>query len=153
MLWENAFEEGYAWGHHTGAHASWATWDFFVEDCLITQQRKKTKPHSESYHLKVDKELLKVLWPFFITSHLALLTVAIASSEYYFDLYSQRRICLRIKTYVIGQLSWSLVNNSVYLASWIITALGSRLEFHQCNQKLAFPTCVLRLYRQGHWSE
>lgn len=45
------------------------------------------------------------------------------------------------------------VNNSVYLASWIITALGSRLEFHQCNQKLAFPTCVLRLYRQGHWSE
>lgn len=72
----------------------------------IYTTKKKTKPHSESYHLKVDKELQKFLWPFFIISlHLALLTVAIASSEYYFDLYSQRRICLRIKTYVIGQLS------------------------------------------------
>lgn len=78
---------------------------------------------------------------------LALLTLVITSSEYYFDLYSQRRICWRIKMYMTGQLSWSLVNNSVYLASGTITALGSRLEFYKCNQKLAFPTCVPRLLR------
>lgn len=115
----------------------------------LSDYEKETQDLPFKSGQRTPEDYMAFLNNFSLSWSLALLTLVITSSECYFDRYSQRRICLRIKIYTIGQLSWSLVNNSAYLASWTITTLGSRFEFYKCNQKLAFPTCVLRLYRQG----
>ena len=117
----------------------------------LSDNTKETQERAFKNGQRTPEDCVAFLYNSSALWSLSLFTPVIASSQYYFDLYSQRRICLRIRIYSTGQLSWSLVNNSVYLAFWTITALGSRLEFYKCNQKLAFPICVLGLYSQGKW--
>lgn len=65
----------------------------------------------------------------------------------------RRGFCLRIRVYVIGQLSWSSVNNSECLASPAITALGSRLDFINEIRSWHCPHVFWGFIDEGRWGE
>ena len=95
----------------------------------LSDNTKETQERTLKNGQRTPEDCVAFLYNSSALWSLALFTPVIASSQYYFDLYSQRRICLRIRIYRTGQLSWSLVNNSVYLAFEAIIILFDTLSY------------------------